>query len=102
MTKGCYVGQEVIIRILHRGHGRVARRLVGLLFEGTGTPPAGTSLAAGGREVGLITSAAFSPRFGRGIALGYLHRDFLEAGTALTVLPAGTPATVTTLPFPAP
>src|SRR5262249_46910646 len=25
MTKGCYVGQEVIIRVLHRGHGRVAR-----------------------------------------------------------------------------
>ena len=27
-TKGCYVGQEVIIRVMHRGHGRVARRLV--------------------------------------------------------------------------
>ena len=26
--KGCYVGQEVVIRILHRGQGRVARRLV--------------------------------------------------------------------------
>ena len=30
LTKGCYVGQEIIIRVLHRGHGRVARRLVGL------------------------------------------------------------------------
>ena len=29
-SKGCYVGQEVIIRVLHRGHGRVARKLVGL------------------------------------------------------------------------
>ena len=27
-TKGCYVGQEVVIRILHRGGGRVVRRLV--------------------------------------------------------------------------
>ena len=33
LTKGCYVGQEVIIRVLHRGHGRVARRLVGLTFD---------------------------------------------------------------------
>ena len=33
-TKGCYVGQEVIIRVLHRGHGRVARKLVGLRLEG--------------------------------------------------------------------
>ena len=32
-TKGCYVGQEVIVRILHRGQGRVARRLVGLRFD---------------------------------------------------------------------
>ncbi len=30
-TKGCYVGQEVIIRVMHRGHGRVARRLVSIL-----------------------------------------------------------------------
>ena len=30
-TKGCYVGQEVIIRVLHRGQGRVARHLVGLI-----------------------------------------------------------------------
>ena len=29
-TKGCYVGQEVIIRVMHRGHGRVARRLVSI------------------------------------------------------------------------
>ena len=25
LTKGCYVGQEIIIRVLHRGHGRVAQ-----------------------------------------------------------------------------
>ena len=36
LTKGCYVGQEVIIRVLHRGHGRVARRLVGLTLDGDG------------------------------------------------------------------
>jgi folate-binding protein YgfZ len=24
VTKGCYVGQEVIVRVLHRGHGRGA------------------------------------------------------------------------------
>ena len=33
-SKGCYVGQEVIIRVLHRGHGRVARKLVGLRVRG--------------------------------------------------------------------
>ena len=39
LTKGCYVGQEVIIRVLHRGHGRVARKLVGLTLEGAAVPP---------------------------------------------------------------
>ena len=27
-TKGCYVGQEVIVRVTHRGGGRVAKKLV--------------------------------------------------------------------------
>jgi folate-binding protein YgfZ len=102
MTKGCYVGQEVIIRILHRGHGRVARRLAGVMVEGTGVPPAGSPVAVDGREVGTITSAAFSPRLGRAIALGYLHRDFVADGTAVTILPAGTPAAVRGLPFALP
>ena len=35
-TKGCYVGQEIVIRILHRGGGRVAKRLVTLAFD---SPP---------------------------------------------------------------
>ena len=30
-TKGCYVGQEIIVRIKHRGH--VAKKLTGLRFE---------------------------------------------------------------------
>ena len=98
-TKGCYVGQEVIIRILHRGHGRVARRLVGISIEGTDVPPPGTPLTSGDREVGLITSAVFSPRLGRPIALGYVHRDFTGAGTSVAIQPTGTRATVTDLPF---
>ena len=82
-TKGCYVGQEVVIRVLHRGHGRVARRLVGLHVDGE--PPAhGTKIFSAEREVGFITSAAESPRLGS-IALGYLHRDFVEAGTKVEV-----------------
>jgi folate-binding protein YgfZ len=80
-TKGCYVGQEVIIRVLHRGHGRVAKKLVGLRVEGP-APMRGTKLFAGGREVGAVTSAAGSPRYGT-IALGYLHRDFTAPGTVV-------------------
>ncbi len=98
LTKGCYVGQEVIIRVLHRGHGRVARRLVGMIFEpGAPVPTSGDKVAAPAREIGSITSAADSPALGRPVALGYVHRDYAEPGTAVT---AGiSPGTVAPLPF---
>lgn len=88
-SKGCYVGQEVIIRVMHRGHGRVARKLVGLTIAGP-APKAGAKLFAGEREVGRITSAAVSPNMGT-IALGYVHRDFLSPGTELTLPSADGP-----------
>ena len=85
MTKGCYVGQEVIVRILHRGHGRVVRRLVGLII-GSGDPPAaGTAIYAASQVVGSVTSATWSPALGRSIALGYVHRDSAEAGTDVRI-----------------
>jgi folate-binding protein YgfZ len=98
LTKGCYVGQEVIIRVLHRGHGRVARRLVGLTFEPSAPVPSpGDVVRTDDRDVGLITSAVRSPALGVSIALGYVHRDFAAAGTVLSV--RGAAATVTSLPF---
>ncbi len=98
-TKGCYVGQEVIVRVLDRGHGRVARRLVGLSFGALDVPPApGAKVLAGGREIGRVTSAAHSPTLGHAIALAYAHRDFTTPGTAVT-LESGVAATVSALPF---
>ena len=82
-TKGCYVGQEIIIRVLHRGGGRVARKLVALRIAGA-QPARGAKLTAGDREIGEITSAAESPRLGS-IAFGYVQRDFTAPGTAIEV-----------------
>ncbi|MDE3155280.1 MAG: aminomethyltransferase family protein [Acidobacteriota bacterium] len=100
-TKGCYVGQEVIVRVMHRGHGRVARHLMGLTLEGTDVPAVGDQLRAGDKDVGRITSAVFSPAFDRPIALAYLQRDWLTPGTAVQVIhgPASWPAVVAALPF---
>jgi folate-binding protein YgfZ len=97
LTKGCYVGQEVIIRVLHRGHGRVARKLVGLAFDDAVLAAPGDDVMAGSREIGHITSSAMSPALGRPVALAYLHRDFLAPGTVVSV--AGHTAVVTALPF---
>jgi folate-binding protein YgfZ len=105
LTKGCYVGQEVIIRVLHRGHGRVARKLVGLTIAGTpgnvNVPPPDTPIhAADGRDIGRITSSAWSPAMKSAIALGYVQRDFLEVGTKVTI--GGEGAVVTAVPFVSP
>jgi tRNA-modifying protein YgfZ len=96
-SKGCYVGQEVIIRVLHRGHGRVARRLVGLRFQGDVVPPAGARVRVGDREIGEVTSSTRSPALQAPIALGYVHRDFVEPGTKVTV--DGGEGEVAMLPF---
>jgi folate-binding protein YgfZ len=82
-SKGCYVGQEVVIRVLHRGGGRVARRLVALRVDGD-VPSPGAKLVAGDRDIGFVTSSAASPTLGS-IALGYVHRDFNTPGTEVSV-----------------
>jgi len=38
------------------------------------------------REIGRVTSAAFSPTINRVVGLGYVHRDFVAAGTEITVV----------------
>jgi len=97
MTKGCYVGQEVIVRVLHRGHGRVAKRLVGVTMNGPAVPPSGAAVEAEGKEIGSVTSSAMSPALGKPIALAYLHRDYVTAGTIVRV--TDTDAVVTPTPF---
>jgi folate-binding protein YgfZ len=97
-TKGCYVGQEIIVRIRDRAHGRVARRLVGLSIEAELAPLAPQSVTSDGRQAGRLTSAVMSRALGRPIALATLLRDFTEPGTRV-MLEDGVSARVTTLPF---
>jgi folate-binding protein YgfZ len=97
--KGCYTGQEVIIRILHRGH--VNRRLMGFRLGDAELPAAGTEAFRPGetRAVARITSASRSPTLRETIALGYVRRE-IEAGTELRAgSPEGRPALVCDLPF---
>jgi folate-binding protein YgfZ len=94
-TKGCYVGQEIIVRIKHRGH--VAKKLTGLRFETDRRIEPGTILKAEGKEIGRVTSTAVSPKVGS-IGLGYVRYEYLDAGTKVFV-DDEISATVTELPF---
>jgi folate-binding protein YgfZ len=97
-TKGCYVGQEIIVRIRDRAHGRVARHLMGLRIEGDDVPAADLPVLLDGRQVGRLTSAVRSVALDATIGLTILHRDASNAGTRV-VIGTGLPAAVTTLPF---
>lgn len=95
-TKGCYIGQEVIARISHRGH--VNRMLAGVrlsaLPERTPAP-----LLRDGKEIGALTSAVRSPRAGGPAGLCIIHRKHADPGTTLEVGPGGPTATVVALPL---
>jgi tRNA-modifying protein YgfZ len=93
-TKGCYLGQETIARIDALGH--VNRLLVGAQFVGDSMPAAGTQLLVGDKEVGHVTSAAWSPALGAPLALALIRRASAKPGTQLAS--AAGPAQVIALP----
>jgi folate-binding protein YgfZ len=82
-TKGCYIGQEPIVRI--RDIGQVNRTLTGLQIEGAEAIPHGAKLLRDGTEVGQVTSAAVIPGTSKTVALAYVRRGNSERGTALEV-----------------
>jgi folate-binding protein YgfZ len=87
-TKGCYVGQEVIVRVTTRGGGRVAKKLVRWIADASAeiVPLPDAKIVSFDKDVGRVTSAAFSPNINRVVGLGYVHRDFVAGGTELTVV----------------
>jgi folate-binding protein YgfZ len=102
-VKGCYLGQETVARIDALGH--VNQILKGLWFEPQAPCPLpGSTLVAGGKRVGAITSAVVSAFRGRPIALGLIRTSHGRHGTVVQVQLAGTSLTtaaaVSDLPFP--
>jgi folate-binding protein YgfZ len=93
--KGCYIGQEYVVRLAHRGH--VNRKLTGLKVAANDPPARGSLVMHGSEEAGEVTSSAYSPAFGCALALAYLKRGHWEPGTEVTV--SGAIATVSPLPF---
>jgi folate-binding protein YgfZ len=98
-TKGCYIGQEVVVRIRDRGH--VNRHLRGLVLDGETLPPPGAVVVADGSEVGRVMSVAWSFGLKQPIALAYLRRQHAEPETVVGVQANGAtlPARVSALPF---
>ncbi len=88
--KGCYVGQEVVSRMQHRGTAR--RRVVTVSAEAA-LPASGTEITAGGKPVGALGSVEGTS----GLAIVRIDRAG-EAMAAGTPLLAGDVAVTLSLP----
>ena len=80
LTKGCYVGQEIVARMAT--YGSASKKLVGLLVEGEQVPVVGDGIVRHDDTLGVVTSACRSPALNRPIAMGYVKRGAYEPGTA--------------------
>ncbi|HEX4767868.1 MAG TPA: folate-binding protein [Lichenihabitans sp.] len=80
--KGCYVGQEVVSRVQHRGTAR--KRIRPVIFEGA-PPPAGTEVVVGEIAIGTMGSAVA----GRGLAMVRVDRAAEAAALGAPASAAG-------------
>jgi folate-binding protein YgfZ len=84
-SKGCYLGQETVFMLQHRG--RPKKRLVQLEIQGEEDVPSGAEIAlTDGTAVGQVTSRTPSPRGPAVLALGYVKYKHAKPGVALRVV----------------
>jgi tRNA-modifying protein YgfZ len=88
--KGCYVGQEVVSRMQHRG---TARRRVVIVAAETALPETGTPLTAKGRSIGVLGSVIG----GSGLAIVRIDKAGEAIASGEPIL-AGNVAVTLTLP----
>jgi tRNA-modifying protein YgfZ len=98
-TKGCFTGQELVARIESRG-GNVPRHLRGIVVGTNLRPPAGATVVADGKEVGVLTSVAESLERRAPIALAYVRRAVEPPADVTITWDGGSgPARVEALPL---
>jgi len=87
-TKGCYTGQEIIIRIKHRGH--VAKKLTGIIFPREPFEVDDlTVYSEDGQEAGRVTSWVNSPHLECTAAMAYIKYDYLKMLTPIQMEAGG-------------
>lgn len=96
---GC-IGRDALLRMLSDGPSRQVR---GVWIDGDPLPPCTEPwpVSVGDETCGQVTSAAWSPDFGRGVAIGMIDAAHWTPGTSVRVqTPAGERSgAVTALPF---
>ena len=98
-AKGCYIGQEPVVMMEHRG--RPNRLLSGLAIEGETLPERNAPIQKDGKDAGWITTAVHGRAVQGIIALGFVRRRYRESGGPVGVVVNGglAGAEIVDLPF---
>lgn len=98
-TKGCYIGQEPVVMMEHRG--RPNRMLSGLAIDGEMLPERDALIQKDGKDAGWITTAVHGRAVRGIIALGFVRRRYRESGGPVGVAVNGglAGAEIVDLPF---
>lgn len=99
-TKGCYIGQEVIARL--DTYDKVQKQLYGVMFpDPVGENEQFQLFDDEGKEVGIVTSTAYSYKHQKFLGLGVIRKAYLQEGNQLKAKNAAKTMTVTlhNLPF---
>lgn len=81
-----YIGRDALLKIAESGPKRLIR---GVIFDGDACPPCQHPwpIMVDGQQVGYVTTAIWSPRFERNVALAMLDRGYWKADTEVIVIP---------------
>ncbi|MCR4316417.1 MAG: hypothetical protein NUW37_08725 [Planctomycetes bacterium] len=97
LTKGCFIGQEIVARIHYRGHTN--RQLVKLVVSGEASFDTPAQIVdREGKKAGIVTSVADYPGAEDRPALGFIAREHLEGKSELFVVTPSGKATITLAP----
>jgi len=81
LDKGDFTGRDVLLKQKSEG---LKRKLTGVTLAG-GVPRPGCKVFKGGKEIGELASATYSPTLKKGIGVGYLSEPGLKPGEPLEV-----------------
>jgi aminomethyltransferase len=81
-AKGDFNGKPKVTSELENG---TSRRLVGFIVDGRLVARHGYEIFNNGTKIGYVTSGSMSPCLNKNIGLGYVQKDFADAGAKLSI-----------------
>lgn len=93
-----FYGKSALVEAKDAG---IDRKLVGFILKGRGIARHDYDIQVDSKKAGFVTSGSFSPTLDENIGMGYLQKEFAEAGKEITIMirNRGVKAKVVELPF---